>query len=81
MNRVVERYTLSMVCSEFPHLPGFPVEDGGVAELHAVFLNENRTRRCVRCSVTGNPVPAEERREIWGTRVGEAAKPDSIESQ
>jgi hypothetical protein len=36
-------------------VPGFPVEVGGVVELHAAFLNESRTRGPVWCSVTGNP--------------------------
>jgi hypothetical protein len=27
-----------------PHPPGFPVEVGGVGEVHAAFLNESRTR-------------------------------------
>ena len=36
--------------------PGFPVEPGSVGKLHAVFLNENRTRGCVRSCGTGNPV-------------------------
>jgi hypothetical protein len=27
-----------------PTYPGFPVEPGGVVELHAAFLNESRTR-------------------------------------
>jgi hypothetical protein len=31
--------------------PGFPVEFGGVGELHAAFLTESRTRGHVRCSV------------------------------
>ena len=36
--------------------PGFPVELGGVGELHAAFLKESRTRGHCRCQVTGNPV-------------------------
>jgi hypothetical protein len=31
--------------------PGFPVEFGGVGELHAAFLTESRTHGHVRCSV------------------------------
>src|SRR6195952_2963050 len=69
-----------MDCGEFPHLPGFPVEGGGVAELHAVFLNENRTRRCVLSCVTGNPVPTKSRREIWGTRVRGGARVSKLRS-
>jgi hypothetical protein len=34
---------------------GFPVEVGGVVELHAAFLEESRTRGPVWCCVTGNP--------------------------
>ena len=36
-------------------LPGFPVEVGGVGELHALSLRERRTRNRVRRSVAGNP--------------------------
>jgi len=35
--------------------PGFPVEVGGVAELHASFREEGRTRRCVLRRLIGNP--------------------------
>jgi hypothetical protein len=35
--------------------PGFPVEIGGVGELHAPFLGERRTRNRVQRSVAGNP--------------------------
>jgi hypothetical protein len=35
--------------------PGFPVELGGVVELHAPFLTERRTRGPVLCCVAGNP--------------------------
>jgi hypothetical protein len=34
--------------------PGFPVELGGVDELHAPFLTERRTRGSVLCCVAGN---------------------------
>jgi hypothetical protein len=37
-----------------PTYPGFPVEIGGVVELHAAFLEESRTRGPVWCCVTGN---------------------------
>jgi hypothetical protein len=37
--------------------PGFPVELGGVGELHAAFRNESSTRGCVRRCVAGNPGP------------------------
>jgi hypothetical protein len=37
--------------------PGFPVELGGVGELHAAFRNESSTRGCVRRRVAGNPGP------------------------
>jgi hypothetical protein len=40
------------------HLPkysGFPVEVGGVVEVHAAFLEESRTRGPVWCCVAGNP--------------------------
>jgi hypothetical protein len=47
-----------------PRYPGFPVEVGGVAELHAAFLNESRTRGPVWCSVTGNPGTLG---RTWGT--------------
>jgi hypothetical protein len=33
--------------------PGFPVEFGGVADLHAAFLNESRTRGHVQRCVAG----------------------------
>ena len=39
----------------FPRYPGFPVEVGGVVDLHAAFLEESRTRGSVWCCVTGNP--------------------------
>src|SRR5271156_4933947 len=35
--------------------PGFPVELGGVGELHAPFLTERRTRGPVLCGVSVNP--------------------------
>jgi hypothetical protein len=35
--------------------PGFPVEHGGVGELHAPFFTERRTRGSVQCNVAGNP--------------------------
>jgi hypothetical protein len=35
--------------------PGFPVEIGGVGELHAAFFTESRTRGHVQRSVAGNP--------------------------
>jgi hypothetical protein len=35
--------------------PGFPVEFGGVGDLHAAFLNESRTRGHVQRCVAGNP--------------------------
>jgi hypothetical protein len=35
----------------------FPVELGGVGELHAAFRNESSTRGCVRRRVAGNPGP------------------------
>jgi hypothetical protein len=35
--------------------PGFPVEVGGVGELHAAFFTESRTRGHVQRSVAGNP--------------------------
>ena len=35
--------------------PGFPVELGGVGELHAPFLTERRTRGSVQCCAAGNP--------------------------
>jgi hypothetical protein len=35
--------------------PGFPVDIGGVGELHAAFLTESRTRCRFQCSVAGNP--------------------------
>jgi hypothetical protein len=35
--------------------PGFPVEFGGVGDLHAAFLNESRTRGYVQRRVAGNP--------------------------
>ena len=35
--------------------PGFPVEVGGVGELHAPFLTERRKRGLVLCRVAGNP--------------------------
>jgi hypothetical protein len=41
--------------SSSSQVPGFPVEVGGVVELHAAFLKESRTRGPVWCSVTGNP--------------------------
>ena len=47
-----------------PTYPGFPVEVGGVVELHAAFLNESRTRSPVWCSVTGNPGTLG---RTWGT--------------
>jgi hypothetical protein len=34
-----------------PHTPGFPVELGGIAELHAAFLKESRTRDHGWCRV------------------------------
>jgi hypothetical protein len=37
--------------------PGFPVDLGGVGELHAPFFMERRTRGSLQCSVTGNPGP------------------------
>ena len=37
-----------------PTYPEFPVEVGGVAELHAAFLEESRTRGPVWGCVTGN---------------------------
>jgi hypothetical protein len=38
------------------HSPGFPVELGGVGELHAPFSTERRTRGLVQCCVAGNRV-------------------------
>ncbi len=35
--------------------PLFPVELGGVGELHAAFLTESRTRGDVQHCVSGNP--------------------------
>ena len=35
--------------------PGFPVEFGGVGDLHAAFLNESRTRGHVQRRAAGNP--------------------------
>ena len=35
--------------------PGFPVELGGVGELHAPFLTERRTRGPILCCVAENP--------------------------
>jgi hypothetical protein len=35
--------------------PGFPVEVGGVVELHAPFFTEGRTRGLVWCCEAGNP--------------------------
>ena len=35
--------------------PGFPVELGGVGELHAAFFTESRTRGYVQRCVAGNP--------------------------
>jgi hypothetical protein len=37
--------------------PGFPVEVGGVGELHAAFRNESSTRGSVRRCAAGNPGP------------------------
>ena len=34
--------------------PGFPVDIGGVGELHAAFLTESRTRGRFQCSAAGN---------------------------
>jgi hypothetical protein len=41
--------------SSSSQVPGFPVEVGGVVELHAAFRKESRTRGPVWCCVTGNP--------------------------
>jgi len=35
--------------------PGFPVELGGVGELHAAFFTESRTRGDIQQCVEGNP--------------------------
>jgi len=35
--------------------PGFPVEVGGVGELHAAFFTESRTRGHVQRGMAGNP--------------------------
>ena len=35
--------------------PGFPVEFGGVGDLHAAFLKESRTGGRVQRCVAGNP--------------------------
>jgi hypothetical protein len=48
-----------------PTYSGFPVEVGGIGELHAAFLNESRTRGCVWCCVTGSP---DTLGRTWGTR-------------
>ena len=55
--------------------PGFPVEFGGVGELHAAFLTESRTRGHVRCSVQEIRVahlfqPMYAKTRTWGTRPG-----------
>jgi hypothetical protein len=46
---------LSSVTADPSASPGFPVEVGGVGELHAPFLTERRTRGPVLCRVAGNP--------------------------
>ena len=49
-----------------PTYPGFPVEVGGVVELHAAFLKESRTRGPVWCFLTGNPGALG---RTWGTHL------------
>jgi D-alanine-D-alanine ligase len=53
---------------------GFPVEIGGADEFHAAFLNESRTRGCILCCVTGNPVPAAAVTPIRGRMTGTKLK-------
>ena len=57
-----------------PTYPGFPVEVGGVVELHAAFLKESGTRGRVWCCVTGNPGTLG---RTWGTRPG-LPRPESV---
>ena len=38
-----------------PHTPGLPVKISGLAESHAAFLNESRTRWRRMDRLTGNP--------------------------
>ena len=47
-----------------PTYPGFPVEVGGVVQLHAALLTESRTRGRICCCVTGNPCTLG---RTWGT--------------
>jgi hypothetical protein len=53
----IPRFHERSAALQIPRLrsPGFPVEIGGVGELHAPFLTERRTRNRVQRSVAGNP--------------------------
>jgi hypothetical protein len=53
--------------------PGFPVELGGVSELHAAFFKESRTRGYLWCRVVGNPGPLPRHAGAGGMTKGRAA--------
>jgi hypothetical protein len=57
----LRRYSLEVSLGlgelQIPRLPGFPVELGGISELHAAFFKESRTRGHLWYRVVGNPGP------------------------
>jgi hypothetical protein len=55
--------------------PGFPVDIGGVDELHAAFLKESRTRVRVRCRVVGNRGYARDEQTVWAGFASSLAGP------
>ena len=50
--------------------PGFPVEVGGVGEVHPALLEESRTRGSVRVCEVGNPVRSFENHDQASSRRG-----------